>query len=334
MPIPFLHGFEFSAPFWLLALPFLWGGLYVIYRKKKPFFLNTASLHGVKRPRNWRIICIPWLQWIPVIALTGMVITLAHPRKILGDEKSVKEGVDIIIALDISGSMLARDFKPNRLTVAIEKARAFIQSRPNDRIGVVAFGGEALTLVPLTTDHEVVLRQFDQCVPGLLPDGTAIGSAIGLACDRLEAGKAQSKIIILMSDGENNAGALLPTTAMHLAASLGIRIYLIGIGTEGEALAPVAMNDQGQYIYDYVKVRIDEELMTEIAKATGGEYMRAQNETQLNQVYAKIDRMEKTIYASERKVRYQEAYYSLLFVCFLLLMFYVVFYYLILNVKE
>jgi len=225
-----------------------------------------------------------------------LIIVLARPQS-RSSWKDVKtEGIDIVMALDISGSMLAKDFKPNRLEAAKEVAQEFIDSRPNDRIGLVIFSGESFTQCPLTTDHAVIKNLFSGIRTGMVKDGTAIGNGLATAVSRVKDSNAKSKVVILLTDGVNNQGSVAPLTASEIAKAFGVRVYTIGVGTIGKALAPVSVYPDGSYQYGYVDVDIDEKTLGEIAVMTGGEYFRATDNTKLKDVYKEIDRLEKTIF--------------------------------------
>jgi len=231
-----------------------------------------------------------------VLAVALLVIVLARPQS-RSSYKDVKtEGIDIVMCLDISGSMLAKDFKPNRIEAAKEVAQDFIDSRPNDRIGLVIFSGESFTQCPLTTDHAVIKNLFSGIHTGMVADGTAIGNGLATAVSRVKDSKAKSKVVILLTDGVNNQGSVAPLTAAEIAKAFGVRVYTVGVGTIGKALAPIAMYPDGSFQYGYVDVNIDEKTMGEIADGTGGKYFRATDNDKLKNIYKEIDRLEKTIF--------------------------------------
>jgi Ca-activated chloride channel family protein len=231
-----------------------------------------------------------------LLAVALLIVVLARPQS-RSSWKDVKtEGIDIVMSLDISGSMLAKDFKPNRLEAAKEVAVDFIDSRPNDRIGLVIFSGESFTQCPLTTDHAVIKNLFAGIHTGMVKDGTAIGNGLATAISRVKDSKAKSKVVILLTDGVNNQGSVAPLTAAEIAKAFGVRVYTIGVGTMGKALAPVAMYPDGSYQYGYVDVNIDEKTLGEISSTTGGKYFRATDNDKLKDVYKEIDRLEKTIF--------------------------------------
>ena len=242
------------------------------------------------------------------LALAGMVLAAARPRLAGRSEQSNSEGINIVIAFDISSSMLAEDFQPqNRLEVAREKVKQFIRLRKSDRIGVVAFSGEALTQVPLTTDYPVVLAAVDNLQPGQLEDGTAIGTAIATAANRLRNAPGRSRVMVLLTDGVNNRGAIDPRTAAQAAAAFGVKIYTIGVGTEGMAPVPVGRGLFGLR-YENREVRIDEPLLTDVARTTGGRYFRARDAAALERIYELIDRLERAPVRTKSFVRYTEQF--------------------------
>ncbi len=279
--------------FWLLLLvPLIiafwwWQGHRAFPRLRMPFFPDHSPASG--RFTGWMWQGQGWWRGL-ILAL--MIVALARPQKVWQKEKVSAEGVDIVLVLDISSSMLAQDFHPNRLEVAKDLAARFIRKRKGDRIGLVVFAGESFTQVPLTLDHEMVLRVLEKINSGMLEDGTAIGMGLATAIDRLKESKAQSKVVILLTDGVNNAGSIAPLTAGEIARDLGIRVYTIGVGSRGTAPYPVQVG--GQITYRPMPVEIDETLLRRISKMTDGEYFRATDEKSLRAIFDKIDRMEKT----------------------------------------
>ena len=242
------------------------------------------------------------------LVLAGVIIALARPRSAGRAEQSTSEGINIVIAFDISSSMLAEDFQPqNRLEVAREKVKQFIAMRNSDRIGVVAFSGEALTQVPLTTDYPVVMAAVDNLQPGQLEDGTAIGTAIATAANRLRDAPGNSRVVVLLTDGVNNRGSIDPRTAAQAAATFGVKIYTIGVGTEGMAPVPVGRGVFGLR-YENRPVEIDDALLTDVAKRTGGRYFRARDAAALQRITEEIDRLERTPVRTRVYTRYSELY--------------------------
>ncbi|HEX7121874.1 MAG TPA: VWA domain-containing protein [Gemmatimonadaceae bacterium] len=300
--------FEFQSP-WalllLLALPLWWW-----WRRRSPqanaiVFPRVPLLaKGRRAGRGWARFLIA----LRVLALVGLVLALARPRAAGRSQQSNSEGINIVIAFDISSSMLAEDFQPqNRLEVARDKVKQFIAMRNSDRIGVVAFSGEALTQVPLTTDYPVVLAAVDNLQPGQLEDGTAIGTAIATAANRLRNAPGQSRVIVLLTDGVNNRGSIDPRTAAQAAAAFGVKIYAIGVGTEGMAPVPVGRGVFGLR-YENRPVEIDDALLTEVAARTGGRYFRARDAEALQRITEEIDRLERTPVRTRVYVRYAELY--------------------------
>jgi Ca-activated chloride channel homolog len=282
--------------FWLMLLIPLMALWYIFNSKKREGELNFSSftlLKGVKPSLRARLRHLLFVLRICAFAL--MIAALARPQSRSSWKDSKTEGIDIIISMDISPSMLAKDFKPNRLAAAKEVLGEFIDARPNDRLGLVIFGGVAFTQCPLTTDHKVLKNMIPAIKVGMVDDGTAIGLGLATSVGRIKESTAKSKVVILISDGVNNTGEIAPLTAAELAETYGIRVYCIGVGSRGKALTPVARYTQDEYEYDYVDVEIDEKVMTEICNRTGGQYFRATNKESLKNIYKEIDKLEKTI---------------------------------------
>ncbi len=270
---------------------------YILRLKKQEAEFNYSSFEHLGRVRPSAKANLRHLSFLfRLIAVSLIVLVLARPQS-RSSWKDVKtEGIDIVMSLDVSYSMLAKDFKPDRLVAAKEVAKEFIDSRPNDRIGLVVFSGEAFTQCPLTSDHKVIKNLFDNIEAGMLSQqGTAIGLGIADAVSRVKESTAKSKVVILLSDGVSNVGEIAPLTAGEIAKTFGVRVYTIGIGTHGKAMMPVAVYPNGQMQYDYVDVEIDEPTMTKIADMTGGKYFRATDNESLKKVYKEIDKLEKTI---------------------------------------
>ncbi len=288
----------------LLALPLWW----LWRRRRKPaaiIFSRVAAL--AKGPRAGRGVTRT-LFLLRNLALLGGVLALARPRSGARAEDVTSEGINIVIAFDISSSMLAQDFQPqNRLEVAREKVKLFVAMRKADRIGVVAFSGEALTQVPLTTDYPVVQAAISAMQPGQLEDGTAIGTAIATAANRLKDAPGPSRVMVLLTDGVNNRGSIDPRTAARAAAAVGIRIYAIGVGTEGMAPVPVGRGLFGLR-YEMRPVEIDDALLTEVARMTGGRYFRARDAAALDRITREIDRLEKVPVLTRTYVRFTELF--------------------------
>lgn len=230
-----------------------------------------------------------------LLCISLLILAIARPQSRSSWKDTKTEGIDIVVSLDVSLSMLAKDFKPNRIEVAKEVLGDFIDARPNDKIGLVVFGGEAFTQCPLTTDHKIIKNMFKDIKAGMLDQGTAIGLGLADGVARVKDSKAKSKVVILISDGVSNAGEITPLTAAEIARTFGVRVYCIGVGSKGKALQPVALYPNGEMEYDYVDVDIDDETMTKIAKMTGGKYFRATDRESLELTYREIDKLEKTI---------------------------------------
>lgn len=300
-------GFEFLHPWFLalmLFLPFVW--YWTRMAGKPKLTLPHIDQFSAKPALRSRLrTYLPVLRYLGLIAL---IIALARPRQVLKEEEVRAEGIDIIMVMDLSSSMLARDFEPDRLTVSKKTAKNFIDKRPYDRIGLVVFAGESFTQSPLTTDHRIVKEFLGSLESGMLEDGTAIGMGLASAVNRLKESDSESKVVILLTDGVNNAGYIKPMTAAQIARELNIRVYTIGIGSMGEAISPISRRSDGRYIFGLSRVEIDEELLTELSQLTGGKYFRATDEAGLQRVYAEIDKLEKTEIQLNVYKRYSEEY--------------------------
>jgi Ca-activated chloride channel family protein len=298
----------FSRPLLLLLLltiPLWW---WYRSRRRRPAVVYSDVRH-IAAARSRR----HWFAELPAalrsIALGSFVVAAAGPRAGDGSRDTTSEGITIVLAVDVSSSMLAEDFLPsNRLDVAKEQSIAFIDGREFDRIGLVAFAGEAITRIPVTVDYEVLRQAVRSMTVGELEDGTAIGTAIATAANRLRRAPGRSKVMVLLTDGENTRGVLDPRTAAEAAASFGIRIYTIGVGTEGEARIPLGRGVEGQIRYQTLPVRLDEPLLRDIADMTGGRYFRATDPEGLSRIFSQIDQLEKTPVVVSRPKHYEEAY--------------------------
>ncbi|HET6227450.1 MAG TPA: VWA domain-containing protein [Bacteroidia bacterium] len=281
----------------LLVIPFIivW---YILKDKSFHAEIKVSSFsgfEGVKPSLKTRLRHS--LIVLRILAIALIIVVLARPQSRSSWKDIKTEGIDIVLSLDISSSMLAKDFKPNRLDAAKEIATEFIDSRPNDRIGLVIFSGESFTQCPLTSDHAVIKNLFSSIQTGMMKDGTAIGDGLATAVARVKDSKAKSKVVILLTDGVNNQGSVPPITAAEIAKTFGIRVYTVGVGTIGKALSPTGIvYADGTREYIYVDVDIDDKTLTEIANMTGGKYFRATDNNKLKDVYKEIDRMEKTIF--------------------------------------
>jgi len=287
----------------------------IFYRRKKSAKLvttNLAHFEGENDVLGTITRNIPFI--LRLLAFGLIIIALARPQKKLDDdtitEKSI-EGIDIMLSLDISQSMLAMDFRPNRLKASKKMAKEFIKKRPTDRIGLVVYEGESYTACALTTDHESLLKRFDNIKSGKILGGTAIGMGLATAINRLRDSEAKSKVIILLTDGENNGGKVHPITAADYAKEFGIRVYTIGVGSRGQAKIPAGKNPlTGQTQYGVIDGKIDEKMLKKIASKTGGKYYRAKNNSQLKKIYDEIDKLEKAkINVIQYKRDLPEAFY-------------------------
>ncbi len=303
---------EFANPklLWLLLLVPLAIVWYVLRHKKQEASLQFSDLKGFAQlPKTWKAYLRHLLFAMKMAALALLIVALARPQSSSTNSTENIEGIDIVMAMDVSGSMLARDLKPDRLTAAKRVASDFVEGRPGDRMGLVIFSGESFTQVPLTTDHGVMLNMLAEMKNGLLDDGTAIGDGLATAISRLKDSEAISKVVILLTDGLNNAGSVDPYTAAEIAKLYGIRIYTIGVGSYGTAPFPV-QTPFGTQIQQ-MKVEIDEKLMTTIANSTGGKYFRATSNQKLDEVYQEIDKLERSKIEVTEFRRLHEEFYPL-----------------------
>ena len=305
-----LKNIEFANPdfFWLLLLlplAILW---YFFKRNEQNASLRISSIKGFSKQGILPKLK-PLLFFLRLLAFGGIVIAMARPQtKDVSTKTKITEGIDIVMAIDVSSSMLARDLKPNRLSALKEVAADFIKKRPNDRIGLVAYAGEGYTKTPITSDKSIVLSALREITYGQLNDGTAIGMGLATSVNRLKESKAISKIIILLTDGVNNSGFIEPQTAADLAIEYGIKTYTIGLGTNGNALSPIAYNADGSFRYGMRQVEIDEDLLKDIAKVTGGKYFRATDNEKLEVIYDEINKLEKTEIEEFKYTRYEEKF--------------------------
>ena len=285
--------FEYPYLLWLLAIPALLVVRYLwIEFKDRRAHLRVSALDAWKA--GGRSV-LEWVRHLPFIlrtaALVLLIISIARPRSSSQVEKVDTEGIDIVFAMDVSTSMLARDFSPDRLSAAKDIAIEFIAQRPSDRMGIVVFAGESYTQCPLTTDRATLINLMKEISTDLIEDGTAIGNGLATAVARLQDSDAKSRVVILLTDGVNNSGEITPATAAEIAKTYGIRVYTIGVGANGEAPYPV-MTPWGVQVQN-VKVEIDEKLLSTIAETTGGKYFRATDNTKLAEIYSEINKMEK-----------------------------------------
>lgn len=308
--------FEFTNPefLWgLIIIPLLAVWLY-ISKNRNQAKLSIATTQAFKTSSVFTVI-YQFLWVLKLIAFALLIVALARPRDVSVTTKNKKnKGIDIVMAMDVSGSMLARDLKPNRLEALKKVAQKFVDKRPNDRIGVVLYAGESYTKTPITSDKSIVNRTIASIEYGEIEDGTAIGMGLGAAVNRLKESKAKSKVIILLTDGVNTSGSIDPKLATELAKGIGIKVYTIGIGTNGMAEMPYAKDYKGKLLYRPMEVEIDEKLLTHIAQETGGKYFRATSNSKLKGVYDEIDKLEKTEVEEFKYYNYQELYRNLVLI--------------------
>lgn len=303
----------------LLLLPAI-GAWYFFRRKQHYPTLKMPNLEAVSGLNSWRGKLRGILPILRALAFIMLVIAIARPQETLKEEDIRAEGIDIFLAIDLSSSMLAQDFKPDRLGASKRVAADFVDKREFDRVGLAVFAGEAFTQCPLTTDHRVINEFLAGLQCGILEDGTAIGMGLATAVNRIKESEADSKVVILLTDGVNNAGYVKPITAAEIAREFGVKVYTIGVGSTGKAMAPVSKRSDGRYIFGPTPVKIDEELLTKIAEMTGGKYFRATNEANLERIYAEIDQLEKTEIEVTSLKRYSEEFYHFAFLGILFLM--------------
>lgn len=316
-----LSDLEFENPWFfllMLIIPFMiWW-----YLKNYTTVASNISMphvHTLKNVKSFRSVLYKWLPILRWLAVASFIVALARPQLVLKEEEVKAEGIDIMLVMDLSSSMLARDFNPDRLRVSIEVAKTFVDKRQYDRIGLAVFAGESYTQCPLTTDHRILKEFLDQLRCGLLEDGTAIGMGLAAAVNRLKESDSESKVVILLTDGVNNAGYIKPIQAAEIAEQIDVKVYTIGVGTMGSAISPISRRSDGTYVFGRSRVEIDEALLREIATLTGGRYYRATNQTVLEQVYDEIDQLEKTEIEVSVFKRYSEEFRRFLWIGLILL---------------
>lgn len=306
--------------FWLLLLlpvAIFWQ---LWKRKEVSASLKLSQTKSFKT--TWKTKAKPFLFVLRILALSSLIVALARPRKVdISNQTKTTKGIDIVMAIDVSGSMLAKDLKPNRMEALKKVASNFVQERPNDRIGIVVYAAESYTKTPVTSDKEIVQDailsiKYDD----VLQDGTGIGMGLTTAVNRLKDSKAKSKVIILLTDGENNAGFIEPETAAQIAKEYGIKVYTICIGTNGMAEFPYAYAPNGGFLFKMMPVEIDEPLMKAIAKTTGGKYYRAVNNKKLEEIYNEINKLETTEIEELKFYDYEEKYRPFVWIAGLLVL--------------
>ncbi|RKS99520.1 VWA domain-containing protein [Flavobacterium sp. 123] len=282
--------------FWLfLLIPVVVVWLF-LKRNHQSATLKISSVEGFKGSNTLLVRLKPFLGVLRLLALSSLIVAMARPRTVdISNKTKTTKGIDIVMAIDVSGSMLAKDLKPNRMEALKRVAADFVDQRPNDRIGLVVYASEAYTKTPVTSDKAIISEAIKSIkYDNVLQDGTGIGMGLATAVNRLKDSKAKSKVIILLTDGVNNAGFIEPETASDIAKQYGIKVYTIGIGTNGMAMFPYAVAPNGQFLFQMMKVEIDEQLMKSIARKTDGKYFRATSNDKLAEIYAAINKLETT----------------------------------------
>ena len=307
---------------WLfLVLPLAIGWLFY-KRNQLSATVKMSSLEPFKQNRTFLAKAKPFLYVLRILALSSIIIALARPRSVDVTSKSkTTKGIDIVMAIDVSSSMLANDLKPNRLEALKKVASTFVQDRINDRIGLVVYAGESYTRTPVTSDKTIILQSLKtiEYDDSIIADGTGIGVGLATAINRIKDSKAKSRIIILLTDGVNNSGTIDPRTASEIAKEYGIKVYTIGIGTNGQAMFPVAKDANGKLVFRNMPVEIDESLMKEIAKATDAKYFRATSNKKLQAIYDEINKLETTEIDEKKFYNYDEKYKPFVLIAFVLL---------------
>lgn len=302
----------------LLLIPMIGWYVYKLSKNQASLQVSSTEVFDAPGASTWKV----WLRHVPFVlrmaAIAVLIVILARPQSTNSWQNSSTEGIDIMLAMDISGSMRAQDLKPDRLEASKDVAASFINGRPNDNIGLVVFAAESFTQCPLTTDHTVLLNLFKDVQPGIIQDGTAIGLGLANAVSRIKDSQAKSKVIILLTDGVNNQGEIAPVTAAEIAKTFGVRVYTIGVGTQGKAPYPWQTAFGVKYVD--VDVEIDEPTLKQIAATTGGQYFRATDNASLKEIYSEIDKMEKTKISVQEYSKKQEEYKNWALLLFSLLL--------------
>ena len=302
----------------LLFIPLIGWYIYKLSKSQASLQVSSSEVFELPEAKSWKV----YLRHLPfvfrIVAVALLIVVLARPQSTNSWQNSSTEGIDIMLAMDISTSMLAEDLKPNRLEASKDVASSFINGRQNDNIGLVVFAAESFTQCPLTIDHTVLLNLFKDVQPGVIQDGTAIGLGLANAVSRIKDSQAKSKVIILLTDGVNNTGEIAPVTAAEIAKTFGVRVYTIGVGTQGEAPYPIPTAFGVQF--QNIPVEIDEAVLKQIAATTGGQYFRATDNASLKEIYSEIDKMEKTKISVQEFSKKQEEYKNWAILIFVLLL--------------
>jgi Ca-activated chloride channel family protein len=320
MIFDYFSNISFGQPLFLILfaiIPFLILWQFSVGRKQEAA-VSLSTTKGLSTSRSLKNVFQHFPFVFRLLALSCIIIALARPQTKFDEQQTEGEGIDIILCIDVSGSMTAQDFSPNRMEAAKNVAMDFVDHRPSDRIGIVIFAGESFTQCPLTTDHYVLKSQIQQIRNGLLEDGTAIGSGLATSVDRLRNSKSKSKVIILLTDGVNNGGLIDPSTAKEIAKAFKIKVYTIGVGTDGYAPTPIS-TPMG-IVMSNEKVAIDEKLLKNIADETGGKYFRATDNRSLNHIYNEIDQLEKSKVEVTSFHHFTEKFYPFIFIAMGLLL--------------
>tara|TARA_R110000868_G_scaffold104956_2_gene289046 strand:- start:2751 stop:3752 length:1002 start_codon:yes stop_codon:yes gene_type:complete len=310
---------EFFWLFLLIPLAVIW----LFYKRNQQVAtLKVSSIKGFEGNSSLIVRFKPYLSVLRLLALSSLIIALARPRTVdISNRTKTTKGIDIVMAVDVSGSMLAKDLKPNRMEALKRVAADFVQERPNDRIGLVVYASEAYTKTPVTSDKAIVGEAIKSIkYDNVLQDGTGIGMGLATAVNRLKDSKAKSKIVILLTDGVNNAGFIEPETAADIAKQYGIKVYTIGLGSNGMAESPYALGANGQLLFQMMKVEIDEQLMKNIARKTDGKYFRATSNDKLAAIYDEINKLETTEIEELKFYDYDEKYRAFVWIAGLLLL--------------
>ena len=310
---------EFLWLFLLLPVAVVWQ---IWKRKQQSATLKISSVKGFKAQKSLLAKLKPFLFVLRLLALSSLIIAMARPRKVdISSQTKSTKGIDIVMAIDVSGSMLAKDLHPNRMEALKKVAENFVEGRPNDRIGIVVYASEAYTKTPVTSDKAIVQQAIQSIkYDNVLQDGTGIGMGLTTAVNRLKDSKAKSKVVILMTDGVNNAGFIEPETASQIAKEYGIKVYTIGIGTNGNAMFPYAYAPGGGFLFRMMPVEIDVNLLQTIARNTGGKYFRASSNSKLESIYSEINKLETTEIQELKFYDYDEKYRSFVWIAGILVL--------------
>jgi Ca-activated chloride channel family protein len=298
---------EFFWLFLLIPIAIIW---LVLKKNQQSATLKVSSIKGFKSSPSLLAKLKPYLNVLRLLALSSLIVAMARPRTVdISNKTKTTKGIDIVMAVDVSGSMLAKDLKPNRMEALKRVATDFVEQRPNDRIGLVVYASEAYTKTPVTSDKAIIEQAIGSIkYDNVLQDGTGIGMGLATAVNRLKDSKAKSKVIILLTDGVNNSGFIEPETAADIAKQYGIKVYTIGLGTNGMAESPYAIGPNGEFLFQMMKVEIDERLMRSIAQKTDGRYFRATSNNRLEEIYAEINKLETTEIEELKFYDYDEKY--------------------------